>query len=75
MASKTLKDLLERIETWPAERQEDAARVLLEMEEQDAEHVSIDESQVEEVELRKAAPHRKFLTVEQIRSHFSIKGA
>jgi hypothetical protein len=49
--------------------------VLIEMEEQDAGHVSIDESQVEELEHRKAAPHRKFLTVEQMRSHFSIKRA
>ena len=75
MTSKALKDVLGRIETWPAERQEDAARVLIEMEEQDAGRVSISESQVEEVEHRKAAPHRKFLTVEQMRSHFSIKGA
>jgi hypothetical protein len=75
MVGKILKEVLERIETWPAERQEDAARVLIEMEEQDARQVSISDSQLEEVKRRRAAPHRKFLTVEQARSHFSIKCA
>ena len=31
-----LKDILERVETWPKERQEDAARLLMAMEVQDA---------------------------------------
>jgi hypothetical protein len=75
MTSKTLKDVLERIERWPADRQEDAARVLIEMEEQDARQVSISDSQLEQVKRRRAAPHRKFLTVERARNHFSIKGA
>jgi hypothetical protein len=75
MVSKTLKDVLERIETWPADRQEDAARVLIEMEEQDAGQVSISDSQLEEVKRRRATPQRKFLTVEQARNHFSIKVA
>ncbi len=75
MVSKTLKDVLERIETWPEERQEDAARVLIEMEEQDTRRVSISDSQVEEVERRRAAPNRSFMTVEGARKHFSVKRA
>ena len=75
MVGKILKDVLERIETWPAERQEDAARVLIEMEEQDARQVSISDGQLEEVNHRRTTPHRKFLTVKQARNHFSIKGA
>jgi hypothetical protein len=75
MTSKTLRDVLERIGTWPAERQEDAARVLIEMEEQDIGQVSISDSQLEEVKRRRAAPHRKFLTIEQVKNHFSVKGA
>lgn len=62
-----------RIEAWPADRQEDAARVLIEMEEQDSMQVSISESQVEQVAARRAAPHRKFLATEQVRKHFSIR--
>jgi hypothetical protein len=33
--SKALKEIVERLQTWPEERQEDAARVLMAMEEQD----------------------------------------
>ena len=47
MVGKILKEVLERVETWPAERQEDAALVLIEMEEQDARQVSISDSQLE----------------------------
>ena len=75
MVSKTLKDILDRIEAWPAERQEDAARVLIEMEEQDSKPVSISESQVDQVERRRGASHRKFITIEQVREHFSIRRA
>ena len=75
MVSKTLKDILDRIEAWPAERQEDAARVLIDMEEQDSKPVSISESQVELVERRRGASHRKFITIEQVREHFSIRRA
>ncbi|MGO4869261.1 MAG: hypothetical protein ACLPGW_01405 [Roseiarcus sp.] len=66
---------MDRIEAWPEERQEDAARVLIEMEEQDSKPVSISESQVEQVERRRAASHRKFITIEQARKHFSIRRA
>ena len=75
MVSKTLKDILDRIEAWPAERQEDAARVLIDMEEQDSKPVSISESQVDQVERRRTASHRKFITIEQAREHFSIRRA
>jgi hypothetical protein len=75
MAGKILKDVLERVETWPADRQEDAARVLIEMEEQDARLVSISDSQLEEVKHRRLAPHRRFLTIEQAKNQFSTKGA
>jgi hypothetical protein len=35
MTSKVLKEIIERVESWPEERQEDAARVLAAMEEHD----------------------------------------
>ena len=34
--TKTLKEVMRRAETWPKERQEEAARLLLEMEARDA---------------------------------------
>jgi hypothetical protein len=41
--------------TWPLERQEDAARVLSEMEKQDASPFRLTDAQVREVERRRAA--------------------
>jgi hypothetical protein len=72
MVSKTLKDVLGRIETWPEERQEDVARILIEMEEQDSKPVTLSESQTAQVERRRAAPNRRFITLEHVRKHFSI---
>jgi hypothetical protein len=36
MTRKDIKEVLDRVLTWPAEQQENAARVLIEMEEFDA---------------------------------------
>jgi hypothetical protein len=58
MASKTLKEVLERVETWPEDRQEDAADLLIEMERQDAYSISLSDSQAREVERRLAKPHK-----------------
>jgi len=46
---------LERVRTWPAARQEDAARLLLEMEAQDASPYRLTDEQLAEVR-RPAAP-------------------
>ena len=75
MVGKILKEVLDRIETWPEQRQQDAADVLIEMERQDAYSISLTDAQVAEVEGRLAKPHKKFVTLEQARNHFSIKGA
>ncbi len=45
------------------------------MERQDAYSISLTDAQVAEVEGRLAKPHKKFVTLEQARNHFSIKGA
>ena len=49
MAVRTLKEVVERIQTWPEERQEDAAQVLLEMERQDASRYRLTDAQAQEV--------------------------
>ena len=41
MASKILKEVLGRVETWPEERQDVAANLLIEMEQQDAYSVGL----------------------------------
>lgn len=53
MTREQVKEILDRVLTWPPERQEDAARVLTEMEEQDAAPYHLTDEQVEEVGRRR----------------------
>ena len=49
MSAKILKEVIERVQSWPENRQEDAAQVLLEMEQQDAGGYRITDDQAQEV--------------------------
>jgi hypothetical protein len=55
MTKEQVKEILDRVLTWPPKRQEDAARVLTEMEQQDASPNRLTAEQVKEVERRRAA--------------------
>jgi hypothetical protein len=68
MKKEQIKAVLDRVLTWPPERQEDAARILTEMEEQDATDLHLTDEQVAEVERRLADPDPdpKFLTLEEV---------
>ena len=52
MTKEQVKAILDRVLTWPPRRQEDAARVLSEMETQDASPYHLTDEQVEEVRRR-----------------------
>ncbi len=54
MTKEQVKEILDRVLTWPPKRQEDAVRVLSEMEEQDASPYRLTDEQVSEVERRRA---------------------
>ena len=54
MTKEQVKEILDRVLTWPAKRQEDAARVLTEMEEQHTSPYRLTDEQTEEVEHRRA---------------------
>jgi hypothetical protein len=54
MTKAQVKEILDRVLTWPAKRQEDAIRVLTEMEEQDASPYHLTEEQVQEIKRRRA---------------------
>jgi hypothetical protein len=49
MATKILKEVIERVQSWPEQRQEDAAQVLIEMERQDASGYRLTDAQAQEV--------------------------
>lgn len=75
MTSRIFKDVIERAGRWPEDRQEAAARVLADMEEQHAAIYHLTDEQVAEVERRRANPHRKFLTLEEVRNYFAQRRA
>jgi hypothetical protein len=58
-----LKEVIERVRNWPEERQEDAAKVLLEMEAQDTSSYHLTDEQLAEVRRRRAENNPKTLTL------------
>jgi len=70
-----VKAVLDRVLTWPVERQEDAARVLIEMEEQDTSTYQLTDDQLAEVKRRLADPTPKFLSLEEVRERFARRRA
>jgi len=71
MKDAEIKAVLDRVLTWPAERQEQAVRVLSEMEEQGTADLSLSDEQVAEVQRRLMEPNPKFLTLEEVRARFT----
>lgn len=61
--STKLKEVIERVQSWPEERQEDAAKVLLEMEAQDASSYQLTDEQLAEVRRRRAERNPQTLTL------------
>jgi hypothetical protein len=56
MTSDQLKEIIDRVLTWPAERQADVARVIELMEQQDESDLRLSEAQADEVRRRIANP-------------------
>jgi hypothetical protein len=54
MTKEQVKKILDRVLTWPPRRQEDAVRVLSEMEQQDVSPYHLTTEQMEDVERRRA---------------------
>ena len=56
MTREQVKEIFDRVLTWPPQRQEDAARVLNEMEQQDQSTLRLTDQQADEVRRRLAHP-------------------
>ena len=72
---KVLKEVIRRVEFWPEERQENAARVLIEMEAQARSLHQLTKEQLVEVERRLVDPAPRFLSLQEARSRFAKHGA
>lgn len=75
MTRDQVKAVLDRVLTWPPKRQQEAARVLTDMEEQDASGYRLTEEQLAEVKRRLNDPNPKFLTLEEVRERFARRRA
>jgi hypothetical protein len=73
MSKEQVKAILDRVMTWPAERQEDAAKILMLMEAQDDSAYRLTDDQVAEVQRRIAAPNRRFLTLKEAEERMRSK--
>ena len=65
MSKEQVKAVLDRVLTWPSERQEDAAKVLILMEAQDESVYRLTDEQAEEVRRRRADPAARKLTLDE----------
>lgn len=65
MSKEQVKTVLDRVLTWPPERQEDAAKILMLMESQDESVYRLTDEQVAEVSRRLSDPNARRLTLEE----------
>jgi hypothetical protein len=70
MTKNDVSRVLERVRSWPEERQEEAAHVLLEMEAQDASLYRLTDEQLAEVERHRAKDDPKLVSLADARKRF-----
>jgi hypothetical protein len=75
MTREKVKEVLDRVLTWPAERQAEVAHMVELIEEQDKSKLGLTDEQVAEVKRRLADPNPKFLTLEEVRERFARRRA
>jgi hypothetical protein len=69
MTREQVKELLDRVLTWPPERQADLAEVARIMEQQDKSTLRLTEEQAAEVRRRLAVTNPKTLTLAELNAH------
>jgi DNA-binding PadR family transcriptional regulator len=71
MSKEQVKAVLDRVLTWPSERQEDAAKILMMMESQNDSVYRLTDEQVENIRRRRAEPNPRSLTLEEFKERLS----
>jgi hypothetical protein len=66
MTRDQVKAILDRVLTWPPERQADVAHVVEIMEEQDMSEVRLSDAQAEEVRRRLANPSKETIPADEV---------
>ena len=74
MTQEQITAVLDRVKTWPTSRQEDAARVLLEMEAQDKSAYQLTDEQLAEVRRRRAEGNPDRIPFEDVFKRFRAGG-
>jgi hypothetical protein len=74
MTKDQVKEILDRVLTWPAERQADVAHVVEIMEEQDRSDLRLSEEQAAEVRRRLAETNRKTIPAEEVFKRYRTSG-
>jgi len=75
MSKEQVKAILDRVLTWPEQRQEDAVKMLMLMEASDESTYQLTDEQVAEVKRRIANPDRKLLSLAEVRERISRFGS
>jgi hypothetical protein len=75
MTKEQLKEIFERVLTWPPERQEDVAHAVELMEEQDRSSLRLTDEQAAEVRRRLADPSPNPIPADQVFRRFRSQGA
>jgi hypothetical protein len=73
MTREQVKELLDRVLTWPPERQADLAEVARMMEQHDKSTLQLTEEQVAEVRRRLAEAHPKTVTLAELNAHLRLR--
>jgi uncharacterized tellurite resistance protein B-like protein len=70
MSKEQVKAVLDRVLTWPSERQKDAATILMAMEASDSSQYRLTEEQADEVRRRLANTDAETMTLDEFNAHF-----
>jgi hypothetical protein len=74
MTTKALEKAIERAQSWPDERQDDAARMLLEMEAQMTSPYRLTDEQLAEIRRRRAVKNPEAISLAELDSRLRRRG-